>query len=298
MSETLTEQTYIYQPTDKDGRPIGGKQVIKYTTQDELIAKLQDQNILLIRKLRDETKKVRLGIEEKEDLPDAVKFDSPVEFSPRDLSEEERYELARKLTDPVTASQAAQELVEASLGAPLSKIGETLQSIQRDNIALKAKIEVNLFISENPDYYKCPENFEAISSWMLRYDLAPVKANFQKAYDTLKGQGLLVEGPAPVVPVIVPVETVEVPVIPVPAPTHRIPSGLTREEASDVNTTIGTPVHVQVGSEITYVLNGQTLTGLKAVAAMPSDEYRRRLADKNFAKLVDKLEAEARKPRV
>ena len=42
---------------------------------------------------------------------------------------------------------------------------------------------------DNPDYVKCQSNFEAITSWMVRYDLAPVRENFQLAYDKLKAAG-------------------------------------------------------------------------------------------------------------
>jgi hypothetical protein len=291
VTQEVTEQTYIYQPTDNDGRPIGGKQVIKYSTPEELVKKLEEQNILLIRKLREQTKKVRLGIEEKEELPDdVVRFSGPVEFSPRELSDDERYDIARRLADPTTSSQAAQELVEASIGAPLKDLGNTLQTMQQDNINLRAKIEANAFTADNPEYYRCSENFESITSWMVRYDLAPIKANFQKAYDTLKAQGLLVEGPAPI-PVIPVVE--EGPVVavePVPVVHSRVATGLTRDDASDAG------VPVKAGSDLTYVVNGRTYTGLAAVSAMPSDEYKRRLlTDKNFAKQVDKLEADSKK---
>src|SRR6185437_13563534 len=186
--------------------------------------------------------------------------------------------------------------IEASVGAPLDSIGKTLQSTQQEVISLRAKLEANAFVADNPDYYRCQENFEAITSWMVRYDLAPVKANFQKAYDTLKAQGLLIEGAAPVVEIVAPV--VEVPIAPLEpvqeqVVQHRIPSGLTREMSSDSG------VPLQAGSEITYKLpNGQVLTGLAAIAAMPGEEYKTRLLrDKNFGKLVDKLEADARKPR-
>ena len=296
------EQVYKYQPTDEEGRPIGGAQVIKYTTQDELVQKLQDHNILLVRKLREQTKKVRLGIDEREEMPEDIqRADGFVQFTPRELSDEERYDIARRLTDPTTSSQATQELIEASVGAPLDAIGKTLQSTQQEVLGLRAKLEANSFVADNPEYYRCQENFEAITSWMVRYDLAPVKSNFQKAYDTLRSQGLLIEGAAPVVPVPV-VETIieqvieEIPVVPaeqVQVVQRRVPSGLTRESASDSGTT------VTLGTDITYKLNGQVLTGLAAVAAMPGEEYKRRLNhERGFAKLVDKLEAEARKPRV
>jgi hypothetical protein len=305
ITETIVEpveQVYRFQPTDEQGRPIGGTQVIKYKTHDELASKLQEQNVLLIRKLREQTKKIRLGIDEREEIgEDAQRSKTYVEFTPRQLTNEENYELARKLQDPTTASQAAQEIVEAQLGGSLSTLGETLKNIQEDNNNLRAKMESNAFVADNPAYYRCAENFEAITSWMVRYDLAPVRANFQKAYETLLAQDLLVTGAAPVrvAPAIVApiVETVieEVPArqeLPNDGPTvqtvqRRVPTGLTRDMASDT----GTPPKND-GSDITYVLNGNTLRGLDAVAAMPGEEYKRRLlTEKGFGKKVDALEA-------
>ncbi len=311
MSEV---QTYTYQPTDEEGRPIGGKQVIKYTTQEELVDQLRTQNTLLIRKLRQETKKSRLGLgpdDNDQIAENAQRFSSPLEFNPRELSDDERYDISRRLMDPTTSADAASALVEARLGAPLDQIGKTMQSIQQDNINLRAKVEANAFVAENPEYYKCSENFEALASWIVRYELAPVKDNFQKAYDTLKAQGILINGPADVAPVLAPVVPVVEPVIPpvippvVPPAVARIPSGLTREEASDSGSV------VKPGSDITYsyevVLGGTkdspikksvTLTGLAAINAMPSEEYGRRLrTDREFGKKVAQLEAEARKPR-
>src|ERR1022692_53096 len=140
MSETQNEtvvvpveQRYEYQPTDAEGRAIGAKQVIKYTTHDELVQKLQEQNSLLVRKLREQTKKVRLGIEEREEMPEGIKHaEEFVQFTPRELSDDERYDIARRLADPVTSSQATQELIEASVGAPLEAIGSTMRRTQQD----------------------------------------------------------------------------------------------------------------------------------------------------------------------
>jgi hypothetical protein len=306
MSETveLVEKKYEYQPTDEQGRAIGGKQVIKYTTHEELAAKLQEQNVLLIRKLREQTKKVRLGIEEREDISENAQKDySIVEFTPRQLTNEENYALSLKLQDPTTASQAAQEIMEAQLGSSFSDLGTTLRNIQIDNSNLRATIESNAFMAENPEYYKCQENGEAITSWVSRYNLAPVRANFQRAYETLRAQGLLINGPAqvtvqPIVPVVEPVvETIveEIPVsqtLPNDGPTvqtvqRRVPTGLTRDMASDA----GTPPKAD-GSDITYVVNGQTYTGLAAINMMPGEEYKRRLLNvKGFGKAVDALEA-------
>ena len=55
--DELPEKTYEYVITDDNGKQIGGKQVFKYRTQDELIEKLRDSNIHVRRmaqKLREE----------------------------------------------------------------------------------------------------------------------------------------------------------------------------------------------------------------------------------------------------
>lgn len=295
MEET---KRYEYQPVDESGRPIGGVQVITYTTQDDLVSKLQHQNELLIRKLRSETRKVRLGIIDKDQISeDAEKLTSPVEFKPRVLTDEERFDLSRKLLDPATAVDATSQLFEAAIGAPIDRLGQVLRDVQGDNLRLRAKLEADAFVAANPDYYRCDENFEAITSWMLRYDLAPVKTNFQKAYDVLKEQNILIQAPInQPVPVVDPVvETIVTePVIEVKETVRGVPSGLTREETSDV----GTPI--DPGSDIVYeiIVNGQKkiYTGLAAVNAMNSEEYKRRLLnDPTFGKKIDKLEADQRR---
>src|ERR1700744_3831822 len=82
----VEEKRYSYQPTDGDGRPIGGLQVIKYKTPEELAEKLAEQNSLLLRKLREETRKTRLGIVENDPIPeDAPRIEKLVEFKKRVL---------------------------------------------------------------------------------------------------------------------------------------------------------------------------------------------------------------------
>ncbi len=43
---------YEYQPTDEDGRPVGGKQVILYITQEELVEKIVSVSARRIRLMR------------------------------------------------------------------------------------------------------------------------------------------------------------------------------------------------------------------------------------------------------
>jgi hypothetical protein len=302
MSEQLEEKIYTYQPTDEEGRPIGGKQVIKYTTHEELAEKLREQNILLIRKLRQETKKVRLGIVETEEISEEVpRFQGPTRFTPRDLTEEERYEISRQMLDPTTVAQATQTLMEATIGAPLSEIGERLNSAEQKAINLTARLEANAFVQETPGYYKCDENFQNICAYMSRYDLAPIKSNFEYAYNKLLQQGAIILGPAEVVETVVEPVVEQVPVEETPKEhvVEQIPqvslenvgSGLSRKNGSDVPNTPAT------GDEIVYqtTINGRAMTfkGIAALNAMPSEEYKRRLlSEKGFAAKADKLEQE------
>lgn len=305
----IPELTYSYQPTDEQGRAIGGKQVIKYTTPDELTAKLTEQTTLLIRKLRSETKKNRLGIQDDTTVEGQL-YTAPVEFKPKTLTPDERYKLSRNLQDPEKFEEARDTLFESAFGAKPSDITSEISSLRADNIQMKAKMEADAFVSKNPDYVICTENFESVTNWMLRHNLAPVRDNFQKAFDALKEAGVLVTStdvystPPPETPPTLPVEaipaTASEPITTLPAetpPVHfapaHIPTGLNRSNSTDAAVTRPATVDI-VYERIGRDGKKETLTGLKAVEAMPSDELRRRTAhEPGFNKKLEKLEAEA-----
>lgn len=299
---------YEYQPTDEQGRPLGGKQVIKYTTQEELTAGLVKNNVELLRKLRSETRKNRLGISDQEVIPDEQpRYEQPVSFNPKSLSPEDQYELARKLgVDPEQFDTITDELFEVKIGVKPSELRRTLTELQTERVNARALAESNAFMAVNPDYVKCQENSEAIVSWMIKKNLAPVQANYQLAYNTLLNAGVLIANvldisddptpipePEPIIP-IEPEPVVE-PVTP-PAPVEfkpaHIPSGFTRETSTDSG-----PAPA-FGDNIVYeVVVGNTkrrYTGLAAVNAMPGDEFKRRVnSDRTFGPTVEKLEKEA-----
>lgn len=334
---TLPEQRYEYQPTDADGRPVGGKQVIKYTSQDELIFKLQEQNTQLIRKLREETKNNRLGISTPEKIDDsAPRFKNIVKFEPQVLTKEQRVQLSRDLLDEDTFDTAVTTIFESASGIKAQDLRTTLTDLQQDNMNLKAQREADKFTAKNPEYIGCPENVQALTNWMLRYDLAPVAENFQKAYDTLRSADLLVTSlevtPAPVYtpsvpafvpdPVVenqtplveehvreeipvenqVPLETVIEPVVAKPV-VSRVPTGLNRGNSGTAGAV--TPLadeivyeYIQRDGQGRQVGEKKVFKGLAAVNAMSGDEYKRRMfTDKNFIRTVEKLEAEAAKRR-
>lgn len=323
----LEEKIHEFQPTDEDGRPVGGKQVIKYRTPEELTFKLTEQNTLLIRKLREQTKKARLGQIETDTIDDAApRFQNPVEFTPRPLSLDERVKLSRDLLDPENFDGAVNTIFEASTGIQAKRLNEVITTLQNDNAQIKAQREVDKFIRRNQDYIVCPANFEAITNWMVRYDLAPVEANFQKAYDTLKAADVLVTSleviPTPVytlpeaeTPRVEPPAVVEdhtreeIPVTPPAASgevapiVSRVPSGISRANSSDAGTTrpIGDEIvyeFVQKDGKGVQIGEKRVFKGMAAIEAMPSEEYKRRLlTEKGFAQKVEKMEADAQKKR-
>lgn len=313
------EQTYSWQPTDEAGRPLGGKQVIKFRNQEEFAAKFAENNTLLLRKLRTETRNNRLGIQYEEPISDTdLKMEASASFTPRDLTGDERAKLSRDLLDPDTFDAATDTLLEARMGVKPSVLAQTVQDLQLESLRNKAVAESESFKRANPDYVLCDENSSAITSWLVRYKLAPVKANFQKAYDTLKTAGVLVVAGDPVLPIPEVVQQVETPAIVTPDPileetlpalvtapvvaapaiapvVSRVATGLTRGQAGDV----GTPR--TVGDDIVYevILPGggkRVYTGAAAINAMPSDVYKHRLQhEPGFKEKDEKLNAVATK---
>lgn len=306
----LPELRYEYQPVDELNRPLGNKQVLKYKTPEELTQKLVEQNTLLIRKLRQETRKNRLGISDDDEIPaDAQRYSDPVEFNPRELSADERFQLSRDLLDPEKAIEAQTTLFEASVGVKPDTLRETLKNIQATTYQVMVRQQADAFVADNHEYFPCKENSDAITQWMARYNLAPVRENFQKAYDTLRNQdppiiitrdmvetaSRAAQPPAQAQPTQPaqpeqPAQAQQPPAQP-PLQAPRLPTGFSRADTSPTGTT--PPKAGEIVYE--YEVNGQkrTLTGMAALQAMPGDEYGRRIMrEPGFLKKVQAVEKE------
>lgn len=290
----VKEQEYRFQPTDDRGRPIGGEQVIKYKTNEELVEKITKNNVELQRELRKVTRKHRLGITEEEVIPaEAARFENPVEFKPRELTADERIVLSRDLLDPEKTQQANAKLFEANTGVTPEEFRKTMTGIQVTNLKMLAKQEADAFVLSTPSYHPCQENFETITNWMLKNNLAPVRDNFKLGYDTLKAAGLLTEAPTvreepTIVKAVVDTSVNSQPIVDessritsqeppqVTRPVPQIASGLTREDAADIGPTPRKSGYTQA-----------------EINAMPSAVYKRKLlSEKGFAEAVEQLESE------
>jgi hypothetical protein len=315
-------KVFEYQPTDEEGRPIGGKQVLKYTDPAELPYLLAEQNTLLVRKLREQTKKNRLGIVDKDTIDEgAQKFPKPFGFTPKPLTKEERAQLSRDILDEDTFDSAIAKIVESTSG--ITEVRDELTDLTQQVNTLNALQQVAIFQSNNPEYIICDENAQTLVGWLLRYDLAPTAQNFQTAYNKLKDAGVLVTSlervtnpvytpPAPPAQVEdlttlvdeLPPDGVREEIPPVeehPAlaePRSRVPLSLNRNSSSGDIANIPTPVGDQLVYEIKDPVTQKvlrTLTGQKALDALPSDEYKRRMRQPGFIALVNKIEAETAK---
>lgn len=300
----VPEQRYEWQPRDEQGRPIGGKQVYVYRNATPLPKEILEQvtkgHEMAIRQLRKVNREKVLGIESP--VPnDAEKFDHVTEFKSRDLTAQERFDLAQKLTNPETFEEGRNALIESALGASPKVLTQTLNELTELNIQQKAFENYVAFIETNgvPD---TASNREVLIGWMRKNKLRPTVANFNLALSVCRESGLIQDLPAvqqaPVVPPAPPVveqprpvEVVANPQPPVAAPTRisdepqpqakrhsHVPSGLNASIASAAGPLI--PV------------DGNSLT-LADIDKMSGDEYKRRAKDPAFMKLVDKLETEA-----
>ena len=294
------EKRYSYQPTDEQGRALGGPQVIVYTTEQELVEKMTKNSIELIRKLRSVTRDNRLGKFATEDLPeDSEKLPPTVQFSEKPLTAEERYSISQDMNDPTKFDSARDRLFESAIGATPQKLRETLNQTQTTTLQLLARQNAQEWMGTHPEFYPCAENVNTICDWMVKNGLQPTVKNFEFAQTKMTEAGLLLSSPvvreAPSTPAAVPVvepvvETVPKPQVPVVEPARisevpqpqenrqaRVPSGLNNRTAP-----------VNAGALPPSATAALTLGDIDR---MSSDEYRKNLSNPEFRKRVDELAA-------
>lgn len=310
----VPELRYEYQPTDEQGRPLGGKQVILYRTPDELAQKLSAQNTELIRKLRSVTKEHRLGIKSDEHIPDdAERFNGLIELKPRELSAQERYEISQELNDPEKFVDARDRLLESAIGASPAQLTQILNETQMFQLQMRARDNYVTFVKSDAgkSYSDNPENRDMVTNWMLKNNLAPVVKNFIFASNTLKEAGLLLDAPvvhqeptppAPATPVAAPVEIVDTTVNPQPSvePAGRIasPAQPQAKRQGHVPSGLNDRVSSSAGVASTPTNTGDGLSmSLADIDKLSADQLRPLLSKPEFRKHYDGLLDEAAKKR-
>lgn len=304
-SVELPELVYEYQPLDELNRPIGGKQVIKYKTPDELTKKLTEQNILILRQLRKVTREKLLGPSTQDVIPnDAARFEI-TEFKPKELTAEERFQLTQDLNDPEKFASARDRLLESAVGVSPQKLRETLSDQQMTILQLRAKENFLSFADSNPFLTGSQptdlENTKVLTDWMFKHELAPTVENYQLAHAHLRSAGLLNEAPvvpqvpaqpaaqpAAVLPVEPAVPKAQEPVTPPARISEAEPQQPKRH--SQVPSGLNDRVSSASGVSPTYAMASLNLADIDKMSA---DDYKKALKDPAFRKLVDRLEKEA-----
>ena len=293
----VPEQRYEWQPTDANGKSMGGKQVITYKNQEELIQKFTEQNNLILRQMRKLSNDVKLGLTPDVEVPESAKrlpknFDG---FKPKTLTADERFELTQDLNDPAKFEDAKIRLAEATFGATPEVISEVLSRSQQLLLEQQVVRSFDEFLENVGDnFYNVEANRTILIDWMGQKELAPTPENFEIAL--VRTAALQVPAPAvqraqvPATPVA-PVEAEPQSQVPVAA-VSRITDQQQQVQSATRQTPSGLNDRVSSNNGVTSV-SERTLT-LAEVDKMSADEYKRRVSsDPTFLQAVDQLQKEA-----
>jgi hypothetical protein len=305
------QKRYEYQPVDEHNRSLGGKQVILYTTQDELVEKLQTQNVELIRKLRSVSRDARLGRSKDDIAPEVERIEPLVNFSEKPLSAEDRFTISQQLNDPEKFESARDKLFESAVGVTPDVLRKTLNETQIQTQQLVARQNAQEWLYQHPEFYQCQENIDTVVDYMVKNGLKPVVKNFEFAQSEMEKAGLLLSSPivreapvpAPVIPAPV-APVVEAPKLQEPAPEsvriNEIPVSqggtppavipTVEKRQSHAPSSLNNRISSSTGNNASAASEIEKLT-YADIERMPSDEYKRNLTNPAFAKHVNELEA-------
>ena len=288
------EKRVEYQSTDELGRPLGGKQVIVYTDEEDLKVKWAAKEEQLVRKLREVTRQNRLNISEDASvLPaDLDRLPATLKFNKRDLTPEERFSISQDLNNPEKFPEASARLIEATLGAKPEDITESITNTQLNVQQLMARSNAQTWMEQHPEFYNCEENLSTVVDYMVKNGLQPTVKSFEFAQSKMTEAGLLLSSPIVREALPVRAEVVQPPPAPVVEPTRisevqqpqqpnvtpaRTPSGLNNRVSSSSGTSTPT---------------GTAALTLKDVDNMSSEAYKKKLlSDPTFITRVNELEA-------
>ena len=207
----------------------------------------------------------------------------PSVTAPKPLSADDHFRIASELTDanPDKAVAAVQEIVTRSVGATPQQIGKVLTQVEAENLERFYTGEVNAFLKDTPDYYPDPGN--ANKDRMLKLlqlkQLDITRNNLSIVYDELHSQGLLIPRPAVGDQQEAPAGRTEAkpsqePNSPPPARARQVAS--TGFRSSDAN---GQRPPASAPPKYTR----------RQIAEMSAEEYRDKMRDPGFRKIVDGL---------
>lgn len=168
-----------YQPTDEAGNPIGRPTKLEADTQQELIEKMKETNIQIVRAYH----KLKTTGGAKPDLKDAEQRKAPARQVKREWTPDEEFQTATELLQPATSRRAVRKIVEAELGMPIEELHEIREGISKVN---RGFIEQNFLAKHREDYFAHLENEKAILGYLDENNLAFTSKNLELAFEYLK----------------------------------------------------------------------------------------------------------------
>jgi hypothetical protein len=268
----------------------------------DLQAKFAQKEEQLVRRLREVTRKQRLGIGEEEVPTELARNTQTIQFNPKALTTEERYGISQDLNDPEKFEDARDRLLESALGVKPEVLRTHLTNTQLATQQIMARQNAEIWMSSHPEFYVCSENISIVCDWMTKAGLEPSVKNFEYAQSRMSEAGLLLSSPIvrevpPVTPVTV-VERVPEPQPPVDEPTRISEVPLPQSSTSVSVETRQSHVPSGLNNRVAPITSGNTPVSataaltLRDIDAMPSEEYKRHLqTNPEFVKRVNELYA-------
>jgi hypothetical protein len=174
-----------YQIKDAAGNPVGNPQVFEGDSWEEVTDKIALAHEQATRRILDLRGKVQ-----------PTKAEQLQQYTGRDLSADEKFELSNALIDPSKTDAALDKYIESRLGAPLDKIRQTLTRAEEGAQIERARLEAQAFINKHPEFKTCSENETKMVKYIQDNQLAYTRDNLEIAMDALSEQ-LLWNDPEP-----------------------------------------------------------------------------------------------------
>lgn len=171
----------------RDGKPVGKAHVYEAATEQELMDKMATAIENGTLKINELSQKIKPEAPADADLEEDI-----AEFKGRDLTTDEKFELANQLRDPNTVDVAFDRLYEARFGRKPSEVAKAQNQAADNNKALRTRLEADAFMRQTPEYCDCLENGQAIAQWCYERKMALTAKNFRTAYLALNDDGLLI----------------------------------------------------------------------------------------------------------
>lgn len=182
-----------YQPVDlTTGKPVGPIQHFEGDTMEELLEAIVKSNMnasaaLYAEKQENRAKKMLENADLEQPLPS---------YEERVLTAEERLALSRRIADPATAPEALKDLVEAAIGAPVSRVRQILGKMDLEERVAAMKAAVRAWRLANPQYFGSLHNQERMQNYLTKHNLAVTENNLDIAYKSLSEANLLESDPS------------------------------------------------------------------------------------------------------